>query len=63
MVGFSVFIKRLRSEAEVNCGELVDQHIEYVIDCEGTGYKVELRKDGEVGIVNLAEIEIFGGNS
>ena len=62
MVGFSVFIKRLRSEGEVNCGELVDQYIEYVIECDGTGYKVELRKEGEVGHVNLAEIEIYGGN-
>ena len=61
IIGFSVFIKNQRSESEVNCGKMDDAKLEYLLDCEGTGNVVQLRKEGTVGLVNLAEVEVYGG--
>lgn len=60
MMGFTVYIIKHTSEGEVSCGEIDEVKLVYEFHCEGVGYKVELRKDGLVNIVNLAEVEIYG---
>ena len=59
IVGFSVYIVN-ENETEEYCGSFTEGKLEYVFNQEGVGDKVEIRKEGRVGVVNLAEIEIYG---
>ena len=61
ILGFKVFIKG--AETEVNCGTIEEEMLQYDFACEGIGYKVVLKKEGTVNVVNLAEVEIYGGKT
>ena len=62
ILGFKVIIKD-HDETEVNCGTIEEENLQYDFVCEGIGYKVELKKEGTVSTVNLAEVEIYGGKT
>ena len=60
IIGFSVYIKKYKIEGEVSCGRMDEVKHMYEFKCEGTGYKVELRKVEPINEVNIAEVEIYG---
>ena len=55
IVGFSVYIVN-ESETEEYCGSFTEGKLEYEFNQEGVGDKVEIRKEGRVGVVNLAGV-------
>ena len=59
IIGFSVYIVN-KNGSEVNCGSFTEAKSEYEFRQEGVGDKVEIRKEKDVGRVNLGEVEIYG---
>ena len=59
MVGFSVFIVN-KDGSEILCGSTTEEEQYYEFFKKGVGDKIEIRKEGIVGTVNLAEVEVYG---
>ncbi|XP_063681874.1 uncharacterized protein LOC134816811 [Bolinopsis microptera] len=59
IIGFSVYIVN-KIGSEVNCGSFTEAKSEYEFRREGVGDKVEIRKEVDVKMVNLGEVEIYG---
>ena len=45
---------------EVSVGTIAEEESYYEFFKEGVGDKIEIRKEGNVGKVNLAEVEVYG---
>ena len=60
IIGMSVYIK-YNEQITVTCGEITAESLVYDYDsCSGEGNVVELSQEGEVGVQNIAEIEVYG---
>ena len=59
IIGFKVYIINEKG-GEVDCGTISENRRKYELRCRGVGNEVHVRKEGKVGVVNLAEVEVFG---
>ena len=61
IIGFKVYIMNEKG-GEVDCGTISESRRKYELRCRGVGNDVQIRKEGMVEVVNLAEIEVFGSS-